>query len=195
MRNKIIKIEDVIGKKYNFLTVIKEVDPVITTQGYKCRKWLFRCDCGKEKIITPSNVFRGSIKSCGCKKKEINLEKINNYYKLKYNTPVENRLFSNYAYYWKPNREFSLTKDEFIELVNSNCYYCNRPPFTVRYNKTKSVSKKLNGIDRIDSSLGYVKGNVVPCCIDCNRAKMDNSKEYFLEWVKIVYNNIYGKKF
>lgn len=31
--------------------------------------WLFKCDCGGEKISSTSNVERGNVKSCGCLKK------------------------------------------------------------------------------------------------------------------------------
>ena len=30
-----------------------------------------------------------------------------------------------------------------------------------------------NGIDRIDNKLGYIKGNMTPCCKICNHAKHD----------------------
>jgi hypothetical protein len=39
------------------------------------------------------------------------------------------------------------------------------------------------GIDRKDNTIGYVVGNVVPCCIVCNRAKMDLPYEAFLAWL------------
>jgi len=40
-----------------------------------------------------------------------------------------------------------------------------------------------NGIDRIDSKLGYSADNVVSCCFFCNRAKMDRSFEDFMAWI------------
>lgn len=194
MRKKIIKIEDEIGKTYNFLTVIRESNPIITKAGYKSRRWLFKCICGNEKSIIPNNVFSGSIKSCGCKKSEITTECIKKYYINKYKNPVEDRYYGNYAYYWNDSkREFKLTKEEFIELVNSKCHYCGIEPFNFQGNKNKSVIKALNGIDRVDSSKGYTKDNTVPCCMHCNRAKMDRNIDDFKNWVKLIYNNLYLK--
>lgn len=194
MRNKIIKIEEEIGKIYNYLTVLKEGEPYKTKANYLSRRWIFKCICGNEKSILPNNVFSGSIKSCGCMKKEVCKKAIQKYYKEKYKTPVEDRLYGNYAYYWNiPKREFNISKERFIELVNSNCYYCGITPFLIRSNKTKSVNKPLNGIDRIDSSKGYIEGNVVPCCIHCNRAKMDRNIDDFKNWIKLIYNNLYEK--
>lgn len=190
MRNKKIRIEEVIGKIYNYLTVVREVDPYITNANYKSRRWLFKCICGIEKVIIPSNVLNGNVKSCGCKRTEMIINSTKKYYKEKYDNPVENRLYGNYAHYWNPKREFKISKEKFIALVNSNCYYCGIAPFLERGNKTKSITKPLNGIDRIDSSKGYIDGNVVPCCVHCNRAKMDRSVEDFKDWIKLVYNNL-----
>jgi hypothetical protein len=52
---------------------------------------------------------------------------------------------------------FTLTMAEYQVLIESNaCHYCGRG---------LPVS---GGLDRIDNSLGYEPGNVVPCCTDCN---------------------------
>lgn len=53
-----------------------------------------------------------------------------------------------------------LTLDYFIEIVNKACTYCEK------YDEHESI-----GIDRVDSSKGYISSNIVPCCEDCNRAK------------------------
>ncbi len=34
-------------------------------------KWVFRCDCGNEKIINTSDIGTGRVNSCGCLKKEL----------------------------------------------------------------------------------------------------------------------------
>jgi len=51
---------DLTGNKYGMLTPL-----------YRCEndksKWVCRCDCGKIKSISLSNIRSGSSKSCGCK--------------------------------------------------------------------------------------------------------------------------------
>lgn len=47
-----------------------------------------------------------------------------------------------------------LTFDEYIAIVQLNCYYCDR--------------EKSSGVDRRDSNLGHWLSNVVPCCETCN---------------------------
>jgi hypothetical protein len=45
---------------------------------------------------------------------------------------------------------------------------------------------RYNGIDRVDSSMGYVAGNVVPCCSTCNRMKLDHSYDDFIAHIKKI---------
>ena len=62
---------------------------------------------------------------------------------------------------------FSFTKDEFATFWQLPCSYCGDPILTI-------------GIDRVDSSLGYVEGNCVPCCTVCNIMKLDYNEEQWL---------------
>ena len=52
------------GDKYNRLTAIKFSHKKGTGQY-----WLFRCDCGNEKVIYVNDVKSGHTKSCGCLRK------------------------------------------------------------------------------------------------------------------------------
>lgn len=46
---------------------------------------------------------------------------------------------------------------------------------------------KINGIDRIDSNIGYTKENSVSCCKFCNFAKHTMSESDFYKWIRRVY--------
>jgi hypothetical protein len=54
-----------LGKKYGNLTVLKD-DLYIYYKSGKCRKGLFKCDCGGIKEIRMSSVISGATSSCGC---------------------------------------------------------------------------------------------------------------------------------
>ena len=56
---------DITGQKFNFLTAIERIKG-----GY----WLFRCDCGVEKILDSYDVKRNKTKSCGCQQYIYNKE-------------------------------------------------------------------------------------------------------------------------
>jgi hypothetical protein len=47
-----------------------------------------------------------------------------------------------------------------------------------------------NGVDRVDSSKGYVKENVVPCCKWCNIAKGNKSAAEFKEHIFKMYRHM-----
>lgn len=63
--------KDLTGQKFGKLTVIREhPDPYVSQAGKKTRRWVCRCDCGKE-VIVLQNVLtanRNTPKSCGCAK-------------------------------------------------------------------------------------------------------------------------------
>jgi len=99
-----------------------------------------------------------------------------------------NQLFFNYK---KSARErgyiFELSKDEFQELTSQPCHYCGAEP-ELKYHAAKGTNGHYygNGVDRIDNSLGYVTGNVRPCCKQCNIAKGVLSEQEFLGWIERV---------
>jgi hypothetical protein len=71
---------------------------------------------------------------------------------------------------------FDLTEKEYIDLRNDKCFYCHR----------KTTHEHHNGIDRINSSIGYVLSNCLTCCYDCNIAKRDTTPDIFINHCKII---------
>ena len=57
--------ETFIGEKNNYLTVIG-----IDTST-RVKKFICRCDCGNIKNVKPTYWYRGTVKSCGCKKQDL----------------------------------------------------------------------------------------------------------------------------
>lgn len=58
-----MKLIDITNNKFNRLKAIKFIKISPSKKHY----WLFKCDCGKEKIISKRSVMSGHIQSCGCK--------------------------------------------------------------------------------------------------------------------------------
>ena len=65
-----IKI-NMIGKKFDKLTVIKEISPHVYPSGETRRKFECLCDCGNTTDITINNLRTGKTHSCGCWRKEV----------------------------------------------------------------------------------------------------------------------------
>lgn len=65
----------------------------------------------------------------------------------------------------KKGVSFELSKEDWDVFVSSDCEYCHRTPTT------------WFGIDRVEPKKGYVIGNIVTCCWDCNNDKSDDDVE------------------
>lgn len=61
--------------------------------------------------------------------------------------------------------KFSITENEYIELMKSPCYYCNG---------FFPLPEAGGGLDRLNNELGYYLDNVVSCCSICNQTRNNN---------------------
>lgn len=85
------------------------------------------------------------------------------YQKNKTRSPQRRFTESKYKAINKRKLEWTLTLEEYKELINQPCFYCK--------NKLGEPVKRSCGLDRLDSNLGYISGNVVSCCYVCNCIK------------------------
>lgn len=89
-------------------------------------------------------------------------------------------------------KDFELSVEEFILLATSNCFYCGSDGDYKHNGRTVSgkFKHKICGLDRIDSSKGYILSNVVPCCKMCNTMKLDYIQTTFINKIIKIYNNL-----
>lgn len=59
-------MDDLISRRFEYLTVIEPAGVHITPCGTKRRMWKCRCICGNETIVSENNLKNGTTKSCGC---------------------------------------------------------------------------------------------------------------------------------
>ena len=65
-------LDDLTGKRYGRLLVIKRVDDYIAPSSKKhFPQWLCKCDCGNETIATSRSLKSGNSSSCGCLHNEL----------------------------------------------------------------------------------------------------------------------------
>ena len=89
----------------------------------------------------------------------------------------------------RENKEFQLLVVDVESIIFRKCEYCGSEPaseFKHTYTNGDTTSIFKNGIDRIDSSIGYLPSNVVTCCWECNNMKSDYSKDFFIEHCKLI---------
>jgi len=177
--------KDLTGQKFGRLTVIKRVEKPthIKSRG---SYWLCKCECKNEKIIFGQNLKGGDTTSCGCYHVEIS--------SIKKGQSSINRVYYDYKKHAiKKQVPFEISREYFVEITQMDCFYCGKKPSNISKNRYNNGDFIYNGIDRINSSDGYIKGNIVPCCWRCNEAKKKETQEDFLEWIKNTYDNLNNK--
>lgn len=146
------------------------------------RKFLMcSCECGNTKEVLPKNLTRGVTTNCGCVKVTRNAGK-----------PVGVAGFNKTLSSYKSNAKkrglvFELCEVTCAELFSSNCYYCGDAPSKLARSSKRDFS--YNGIDRLDSGMGYTIENCVPCCSVCNYLKSSTPHDTFLERVAKIHMN------
>lgn len=154
------------GKTFNKLTAMKEVEKRSITGAVL---WKFKCSCGNESIHEGSRVKKGAIISCGCSRKT--KDNLNS---------LQKTMFSDYKKSAELRKiDFDIDFDEFKNITQQNCHYCGCEPEI----RTRKFTDNANGVDRVNSSLGYLANNIVPCCKICNIAKNNLSYKDFISWI------------
>lgn len=123
--------------------------------------WTCQCDCGSIVDLSSHDLGRYTAKKCHSEVKPRNRPK---------NKFVSKRMSKYKGSAKTRSLDFSLSEQQFSDLILGDCHYCG--------------VAKSNGIDRIDSSVGYLPENSVSCCAPCNRAKSDMSYEDFKKYLK-----------
>jgi len=170
---------DLTGHKTGQLEVIEPTDKRCP-HGY--RIWKARCSCGTI-IERPSYLFvrtKQGQKSCGCGPKGRP--------RIADNGAHINAIFGHCRQSAKVRGiEFTLTRNDIRSIVIEDCQYCGAKPQTRTTHSNLSGEFQYNGIDRVDSQIGYIKTNCVPCCWTCNLAKGQMTVDQFHEWIKRVF--------
>lgn len=145
------KALDLVGQKFDRLTVISRTDKNL--QGNY--SWLCRCNCGKEKIVSGSNLMTGHTKSCGCFAKERLVKR---------STKHGHRCGD------RTSMEYVVWKNMIQRCTNQKCRYykyyggrgitiCKRWKKFENFLKDMGEVPKDHQIDRIDNNKGYDKSN------------------------------------
>lgn len=171
---------DIAGRRFGRLVAVKWIGRSRRGQ----RLWRCECDCGKMVEVGLSALRRGHTRSCGCLRNDKAAER----FKARA-LPDGDAAFNSLLYDYRYNADkrgliFSLTQEQFREIISSPCAYCGRPPANVYTKHNCNGSFIYSGVDRVDNSRGYLQDNCVPCCKFCNYAKKGGSVEEFQEWLK-----------
>lgn len=172
--------EDISGQKFGRLTAIcwHHNEKYVTKNGREVYHnfWKFVCDCGKEKVIRKGRVkpfCKTSIQSCGClrnENKRKGYQEITGTYWCGVKKSAENR---------KLNFLISM-EDAWNKFVEQDGK-CALSGVKLNFSKKQTAS-----IDRIDSSIGYLKENIQWVHKDLNIMKWNFDLVYFVDMCKLV---------
>jgi len=184
------KVKNILGQKFGKLTVISLCEDRGNSGQimYNCV-----CDCGNSHRTSGHSIRSGRSKSCGCNRlnyipKTFNKDRKEQILIQLYKSTIEKRSKSKG---WDVCIDFNVFK----KLSLSNCFYCGINPISKIDDRKKDNNKTkisdeyiyVNGIDRMDSDLGYTVENSVSCCKYCNTAKNNMRIDDFKKWIRRVY--------
>lgn len=179
---------DIKNQKFGRLTAIEPTNK-------KVRKnivWIFKCDCGKIIEAQATRVKSGHKSSCGCLHNDVaksyRLEKNPNWTGYKC---IRGAYWSSLKRGAKErNLEFSITIEyawEIYQKQNGLCKLSNLP-IGLDYRDSNKKEKEAS-LDRIDSSKGYIEGNIQWIHKTINYMKMDLDQKEFIRLCKLIGEN------
>ena len=164
--------QDLVGKKFGKWIVLKKVNI-----DKKYRYWICRCKCGVEKPVRHDALKSGESSGCrGCHR----WQGFGEISKTKFSTIKDNAKLR--------KLKFNLTIEYLWELYLKQERKCALSGREIVFARCMATQPKLQtaSLDRIDSSKGYVKGNVQWVHKDVNFMKQEYSQDYFLEICKDI---------
>lgn len=178
-RKRTLKGLNLIGERFTKLTVIS----ISTIKKNNCNHWNCKCDCGKEIVVSTGNLLSGNSPSCGCIRQSRRG-------KLSPSWQGKGELGKRYWSILQNNSEkrgiyFNITIDDMWELYEkqNGCCMLTGLKISIKHdNQTASL-------DRIDSSKGYIVGNIQWVHKDINKMKNILDNNIFIEYCKLVAKN------
>lgn len=181
---------DLTGRVFGKLTVVGFSGK---SNNKKRFTWSCRCECGGTRIVETSSLNNGKARDCGCVGRSSEFRRSKARHK-GWGEALRNKVLDWYKRNAR-NRSLSveISDDRFFELFSERCFYCGCYPSKTITHRSAYGSFTYNGVDRLDNSIGYVDGNVVPCCAECNYKKGDQHFDSFSKWVVLVADNLRSK--
>ena len=153
------------GDKFNRLTAIRFVEMRGDSQQY----WLFKCECGNEKILFVGNVKNGNTKACKCMQKEMRAKA--------WKSNLRHGLCNSKTYKsWVSMKQRCSNKSlrEYKDYGGRGIIICEE--WLKFENFYKDMGDRPNGktLDRIDNSKGYYKEN---CKWSTRKEQANNTRQ------------------
>jgi hypothetical protein len=185
------KIVNPIGQKFGLLTVDSFAG--LTPCGHKTYNCF--CDCGNSVIRTGTSIRRSENSSCGCFSKKGSKhsqwkgvgEMSGDFW---WSHIVRSANGSKNGNRVRRAKELTLTIGEAWSLFLQQNRKCALSRLELTFPKKSKDKSWTASLDRIDSSKGYILGNVQWVHKDINIMKNKFNQEHFINMCKLISNNI-----
>lgn len=172
--------ESLVGRRFGRLVVEKQTWFEPAGDKRPPSRCVCICDCGERKSVKAAFLKNSNTRSCGCLRNEVTAARLVEKHKRQRavvpgDAYVVRRLVAAYrASAQDRGLVFELQTDDVRSLIGQPCTYCGRSGVTKSSTSAGENGEPFchNGIDRVDNAVGYIPSNCVPCCHDCNRAKL-----------------------
>lgn len=168
-----------IGEKIGKLLVLEEVG----TTEYHHKIYKCQCDCGN---IVEKPVRKGgkTATSCGCARKMENNRRWTGV------GEISGTIFKHIRKdAVRRGHEFSLTKEIMWQIFLDQNGKCKYTGLQLSFGANTRGHEKTASLDRIDSSKGYIEGNIQWVHKDINFMKRALEERKFLEYIKLIFEN------
>lgn len=166
--NRKYKIEEFINTQVGNWTIL---DFSHFTTNNHSQYWKCKCSCGLERTIRAVSLVNQETSGCiaCCRTKNDN------------SFPFKSWYISQIRFKAKERRiEFSVSNSHLFEIWNQQKGTCALSDLPIELGD-RFISQQTASLDRIDSSKGYVEGNIQWLHKDINKMKLHHSQEYFIE--------------
>jgi len=171
------RLKDLTGLRFGDLIVISLAE----ISRNKHSRWNVKCSCGIEKTVLGTHLIQHKTKSCGCIKSREprNFQGVGKLTKTYYSS-LKRGAEGNKGR--KPIK-FDISMEYLWEIYEKQKGLCAYSKLPIDF-KSKTAS-----CDRIDSSKGYVKGNIQWLHKDINMMKRHYNTDYFLHLCGLITKN------
>jgi hypothetical protein len=172
------------GQKIGKLQVIKRAPDKINASGHPVIMWECQCECGDVVYRCSAHLKRGR---CICHK----CKAIEEHKKFGFEDIRAHHWYNIKKYAIKRNLEFNISMEYawgVFEKQQGRCALSDLPIWFAKTRKEHATGGTTASLDRIDSSKGYVEGNVQWVHKWINVMKSDHTEAEFLYYCEQVVN-------
>jgi hypothetical protein len=168
--------EDFTNRKFGKVLVLEYVGD---------SKWKCKCDCGTEFTTVTHSLKSGQTKTCGCSR-FLNGKSHHNWKGYK---DIPQKVWSDFRRgAEKRNLEFNVSIEYGWELYLYQNKKCALTGYDISFGTTRRSKDQTASLDRIDSSKGYIEGNIQWLHKDINILKWDWTTDQLLKFCEDIIN-------